>query len=182
MPEFETWKFINSFSPWLSAAGTTASAIVALYLARRSSMVKLRVTTGIYRLIAEGQRFSNGIGHLQIEATNVGFREAKIQGILWKTGFLRRQKYVQIPPRDPHSTKLPSKLEYGDKATFLFPLASLPVDGEPIFQRLATCRWPRFSVRYVRAGVYTSTGEQYLATIGKDVQKWFLAAIAQRTA
>ena len=34
-----TWQFINSFSSWLSAIGTVAAVIVALYLARRDKRI-----------------------------------------------------------------------------------------------------------------------------------------------
>ena len=54
----ETWKFINTFAPWVSALGTTAAVIVSLYLALRTARVKIRVGSGIYQMLGLGQKVS----------------------------------------------------------------------------------------------------------------------------
>jgi hypothetical protein len=43
----ETWRFINTFAPWLSAIGTLTAVAVSLYLARRSDRQKLEVRVGL---------------------------------------------------------------------------------------------------------------------------------------
>lgn len=44
----ETWKFINTFAPWLSAIGSTLSAVAtSLWLAQRDRRVKLSVRASL---------------------------------------------------------------------------------------------------------------------------------------
>ena len=49
-----TWEFINSFSPWLSAFGTIAAVVIALYLARVDKRVRLEVSAGIRLMVTPG--------------------------------------------------------------------------------------------------------------------------------
>jgi hypothetical protein len=41
MPDRETWKFLNTFAGWVSAAATFTAVVTSLYLARRSDRVVL---------------------------------------------------------------------------------------------------------------------------------------------
>jgi hypothetical protein len=43
MFDTETWKFINTFAPWVSAIGTIAAVITSLYLAIRDYKIRLKV-------------------------------------------------------------------------------------------------------------------------------------------
>lgn len=174
MPDRETWRFVNTFAAWFSALATTASVIIALYLARRGSRIKLRIGCDIYRVVGQGQAVGTGRGYLQIRATNVGFRDATIQGAMWRTGFFRRRKYVQIPPANPLSARLPARLSYGDEACFLFPLDELRAQDDPVGDAVRASRSPRLAVRWVRAGVYTTTGEEHIAAVGKNVREEIL--------
>lgn len=179
----ETWRFINSFAPWFSAFATAASAIVALYLARRGAKVRLRVHCGVRVVGAQGVPRASWEKFLMIRATNVGFREAKIDGIIWQTGFLRKVKYVQIPPANALSTPLPTKLAYyGDEACFLFPLDCLRKLRDPVGEAVRTSRWPQLAVRWVRAGVSTSTGEEYSCRVRRDVQQEIIQSGSKQSA
>lgn len=51
----ETWRFINSFAPWLAARGTLAAVIVSLYLARRASRLELGVFPAVVNLVQQGR-------------------------------------------------------------------------------------------------------------------------------
>ncbi len=51
MGDRSLWLFINSFAGWLSALGTIAAVIVALYLARRDSRIRLKVVVGLRLLL-----------------------------------------------------------------------------------------------------------------------------------
>ena len=42
----KTWRFINTFAPWLSALGTITAVLVALYLARMDRRIQLEVSAG----------------------------------------------------------------------------------------------------------------------------------------
>lgn len=164
----ETWRFINTFAPWFSAAGTTASVIVALYLARRGARVTLRVRAAVYKVVGQGMPVASGQEFLEIRATNVGMRETKIQGIMWRAGIIRKKRYVQIPPDSPLSTRLPARLTYGDEACFLFPLDDLRKTPDPVGEAVRSARWPWLALRWVRAGVYTTTGDEHLGPVDRS--------------
>jgi hypothetical protein len=46
----ETWRFINTFAPWLSAVGTLVAVAVSLYLARKSNRIELEVSAGLRKV------------------------------------------------------------------------------------------------------------------------------------
>ena len=71
----ETWKFINTFAPWLSAIGTLMAVAVSLYLARHDKRIRLEVNAGHRLLITEGQKGPHP-EYLLIRIVNIGHREA----------------------------------------------------------------------------------------------------------
>lgn len=68
-----TWEFINTFAPWLAAFATTAAVVVALVLARRASRTRLRVRSGMYHIVSEGQRVSDAPLFFQISVVKYWF-------------------------------------------------------------------------------------------------------------
>jgi multisubunit Na+/H+ antiporter MnhE subunit len=73
----ETWQFINSFSPWLSAVGTIIAVIVALYLARLDKRIRLRVSAGHRLVFSAGASIpENPDEYLVINIVNSGYRTA----------------------------------------------------------------------------------------------------------
>ena len=109
-----TWQFINSFSSWLSAIGTVAAVIVALYLARRDKRIRLEVSAGIRLIVTQGIK-GNPPEFLTIRVTNIGHREAQLTNIGWKIGFFRKKHAVQTTIRDGISSELPLRLKDGEK-------------------------------------------------------------------
>jgi hypothetical protein len=172
----ETWRFINSFAPWLSALGTTAAVVVSLYLALRTARVKLQITSGIYRVASIGQRLADAPEYLQIRAINTGFREVTVQGIMWRYyGLFRRSDMVSVPPADAMSTQLPKKLEFGDEAKFLFTLPQFEEGArDTIFEIVRKARWPRLACRYLYVGVYTTTRQMMIARIDPSIRDFLL--------
>jgi hypothetical protein len=84
----ETWKFINTFAPWLSAVGTISAVITSLYLARKSRRIHLKVDAGLRTLVQQG---SPAKEYVAITVVNRGDRAATIQSIGWKIGFFRKR-------------------------------------------------------------------------------------------
>ncbi len=80
----DTWKFINTFAPWLSAIGTITAVCVSLYFSRRDRRLRLEVTAS-YRYIPQ-----NNQGYIHIRIINIGNRTAKITGIGWRVGVVGR--------------------------------------------------------------------------------------------
>src|SRR5438128_5518971 len=52
----DTWRFINSFAPWLPAVGTLTAVIVSLYLGRRAARLDVRVFPAIVSVGVPGQQ------------------------------------------------------------------------------------------------------------------------------
>jgi hypothetical protein len=81
MLDQETWRFINTFAPWLSAAGTVTAVAVSLYLARQDRRVRLSVNASIWILQTLGQE-----DHEEFITVNVirSFREITVTGFGWE--------------------------------------------------------------------------------------------------
>jgi hypothetical protein len=129
MPDRETWRFINTFAPWFSALGTLTAVIVSLYLARRAARLHVRTSLSIINVVNPGQELAQAPEFLQIAATNHGDRDAVIRGIMWKQRWPKRKMWVQFPPANPYSTKLPARLTFGEEAQFLFDTSTFNKDA-----------------------------------------------------
>jgi hypothetical protein len=178
MPDRETWRFINTFAPWFSALGTLTAVIVSLYLARRAAKLDVRVNLSVVSLFSQGQNLSGVPPYFNITVVNHG-REAVIKGIGWRQRWPTRHVWSQIPPNDPLSTKLPARLEFGDTATLLFPTTTFNADAKPILEHVKLSRFPKLTVRLLRAGVYASTGEEFLVRFDKHIRRFILERAAQ---
>jgi hypothetical protein len=178
MLDYETWRFINSFAPWLSALGTLTAVVVSLWLARRTERPRVRVRTAIAHVVAE--RSPGSV--LQITATNLGGRPVTLQNLTWRTGVFRKREYVQFPPDNIWSPRLPAKLDHGEYAMFILPLDGLPAEHDPIAKALSTASFPRLAVRSVRAGVVLTTGHIFRPRVERSVQRWILDQVRKRGA
>ncbi len=185
MLDRETWRFINTFAPWVSAVGTLLAVIVSLRLAARSARVRLHVSTAIYRLAAPGERFADAPEYLQIRAVNHGHRDATVNGLMWsyRPLFGKRRTVAQIPPTDPKSSRLPIKLAFGDAARCFFTMGEFKAGVADFLDMLRQARFPKLAVRRLKAGVYTTTGQEFVRPIDKTVRdallKWMSEPAAQ---
>jgi hypothetical protein len=165
---------IDTVTNAVAAVGTVGAVVVALFLARRDSRVRIRVINGIYNLASVGQTIGSAPRVIRVSATNIGFRAARVEGVFWQLGRWRwRRRFVTlVPSAFPGSTPTPAKLEYGDEALFLFPLASFPKDAQQLMHDLQAARFRRLAVGRLRVGVYTSAGHEYTAPIDFTLRKW----------
>jgi hypothetical protein len=170
----ETWRFINSFAPWLSAIGTLSAVVVSLYMALRSSRLKFRVSAAISFLVPSGQVIASSPQYLTLKVTNQGFRDGMIQGIAWRPTGIRRKAFVVIPPVDPFSTKLPSKLSYGEFAQFLFPISRFDTDAIDLLKWINRWWFPSVAARSLKFGVYTTTGQEFYVRLDRSLREWIL--------
>ena len=145
MPDRETWRFINSFAPWLSALGTSAAVIVSLYLARRGARLSVRISANIVKLTEP-----DSPEYLRIAVVNRGFRDVPVAGIVWKRWLLGKQVWVVLPPDDAHSTKLPKRLQYGEEAQFFFPTNTFRNAAGALLKTLKQSTLSSLSVRMLR--------------------------------
>src|SRR5438093_12793596 len=94
------WTLINSFASWLSAIGTIAAVVFALWIANRDRRIHLKVVAGIRVIAALGQSFDNKNRYINISVTNVGYRSARINVLSWKLGPFKKSWLLQLPPRN----------------------------------------------------------------------------------
>jgi hypothetical protein len=110
MFEEDTWRFINSFAPWLAALGTIAAVLTSLYLARRSDRIDLRLSVGIRILAIQGGGSDHGNEFVWADVTNLGRRSATITHLFWKPVPWRKGGLIWIPAQNQYSSQFPVTL------------------------------------------------------------------------
>lgn len=175
----DTWQFINTFAPWLSAVGTILAVIVSLYLANRDRQIKLRINAGVRKIVMSGQSIAQGTDVIDITVTNVGYRSARITTLYWKIGIFKKVRAVQLPGTMPWSAQLPCTLRDGDQASFPLELSIWEKDIEKMLKSIPST-FPRIGVRSIKVGVSTSTGKRFESRIEESFQKWFLEQLSKR--
>lgn len=118
----DTWKFVNTFAPWLSAVGTISAVIVSLHLARRDKRIRLEVSAGIRLIVTPGIPESARNEYLAIHVVNIGHREAQITNVGWKAGIFKKRYAVQTNFMAGNSSSLPIRLRDGEEARYFVPL------------------------------------------------------------
>lgn len=164
----ETWEFINSFSPWLSAFGTIAAVIVALYLARIDKRVRLEVSAGIRLMVTPGVSGPHP-EYLVIRIVNIGHREAQITNIGWKVGFLKKKLAVQTTIKDGLSSDLPVRLKDGQEASYYIPLNERTNWLKGFVHDFLPNKF-RLRSRFIRVTVHTSIGKSFETKIEKGLR------------
>ena len=164
----ETWRFINTFAPWLSALGTISAVIVSLYLATKNRRLDLKVTASVQTLVHAGMPTRD---YVTISVVNLGGREATIMAIGWQFGLLRKKHLFQLPGLPIFSTKLPARLRDGESANFFMPTTPEPssVEWVPMMKQHLG-RWPRLSVLSLKAEVATSVGKTFRVRVHRNVR------------
>jgi len=164
-----TWQFINSFSSWLSAIGTVAAVIVALYLARRDKRIRLQVSAGIRLIVTQGIKGKHP-DFLTIRVTNIGHREAQLTNIGWKVGFFRKKHAVQTTMRDGISSDLPVRLKDGEEASYYIPLDNRNINWMEDFVKDFMSKYPTIISRSIKIIADTSVGTKFESRIEKGLR------------
>jgi hypothetical protein len=98
-----------------------------------------------------------------------------VTGLLWKNRLIPHRWVFQMPGESPLSAKFPVPLHDGEEASFSVPLeawASDEVSADPIKRLIPRPR--RFTVRFLRIKVRTSSGEFVSAPLEKELREWLL--------
>lgn len=171
----DTWKFINTFAPWLSAIGTLSAVALSLYLARRDKNIRLEVSAGHRIVVGPGSQEPYP-EYLSIYVVNVGHRDAQITNIGWKVGVFRKHHAVQSTINDGISSTIPVRLKDGEEAKFLIPLNMetnwLREFGEKMLYPL-----PWLQARSIKIQAFTSVGDTFEARIEKSLRQKILKAL-----
>ena len=109
---------------WLSSIGTIAAVIVALYLARRTERVRLRIQVGLrVMIVGDG---SPPEDHLSIEVTNLGERPVTINSVGWAIGKRKQRRFGFQTLSGHHSDQYPAELQHGKTARFMVSFRATP--------------------------------------------------------
>lgn len=168
MLDQKTWTFINTFAPWLSAIGTLAAVLTSLWLAQRDWRVRLAVRASLRIQLIRGGGPGHGDRFVSVNVINPGRRAVTVSGIGWRLGLLKRREFL-VPDYD--GPTLPTKLEDGDEAAFLFPLDQFATGLLNALPRRAFMPLPRFRLATMQAIVATTAGRAFYASITKDLRK-----------
>jgi hypothetical protein len=155
------WDFYNSFSNWLSAIGTLAAVWVSLYLARRATAPKARVTVG-HRIILQAGAQGQPPEYVLFNIVNTGERPLRITQIGWKVGLFRKRYAVQMYEH-LLSSKLPIELSHGQEASWYVPLAFADDSWLRNFSKDLLMPHYRISCFTVRAQFFSSLGKTFVA-------------------
>ena len=170
--DIDTWKFINTFAPWLAAVGTISAVIVSLYLSRAEKPIKLEIRAG-HRIIIEPGAIGKHPEFLYISAINTGHRITTITNVGWKIGLFKKQHAIQVVPNNISSSNLPIKIDDGEEAKWLIPL-DLPENWIERFSKDFLRPNPRWNVLWVKLQIHTSIGKTFEARIEKGLRKKIL--------
>lgn len=168
MPDKETWKFINTFAPWLSAIGTLAAVATSLWLAQRDRRIRLAVRASLRIQFMRGGGPGHGDRFVSVNVINRGRRTANVSGIGWRLGLVNRREFL-VP--DYQGSTLPAKLEDGDEAAFLFPLDQFAIGLLAALPRRALMPLPGLRLVSMQAIVSTTVGVTFYAGITKDLRR-----------
>ena len=184
----ETWLFINSFAPLLAALGPVAVVLVSIYLYRRASRPDIRVSTSITSEPLPGKLF------FRISVVNHS-RKAVVKSIVWwSRGFGRRRQGWFVPPRNiySYSTEFPCDLDFAQEAHFFFPIETFHDHGKSLlehvivrdskFPRRVALVLERLTIRRLRVGVITNTGQYFGAPLDPQMRGAILVCIAMEEA
>lgn len=173
----ESWKFINTFAPWLSALGTISAVIVSLYLARRKDEPRLKINTNIRNLISDD--IEGNQKYLFIEIINIGMRPVKINAVGWTIGLIKKQSFIQLLGKDQsdsvsmsYSSDFPVTLKDGEEARWLYSLEKKNNWIDSFKKNLSWC--PRWDLYNMKIEVFTNHGIKHKAKIGKSLKNAFL--------
>ncbi len=169
----DTWRFINSFAPWLSALGTMAAVITSLYFARKDKRVRLEVSAGHRIIISQGasKPFPEV---LNIRIVNIGHRDVQLTNIGWKVGIFKKRFSVQTTIQDRISSQLPIRLKDGEEANYYIPFNTEPTRWAESFRKMLH-PFPKLQVRFIKIIAHTSIGKKFESSIEKSLSKQLLA-------
>ena len=171
----DTWRFINTFAPWLSALGTLSAVALSLYLARRDKTVRLEVSAG-HRLLVTPGTPGPWPEFLAISVVNIGHRDAQITNIGWRVGILRKRHAIQTTITDGMSSQLPIRLRDGEEAKYFVPMNET-TNWLDNFASKMLAPLPRVQVYFVRIQVFTTIGRTFEARIESSLRDKLIAAV-----
>jgi hypothetical protein len=176
--DHDTWRFINTFAPWLSAIGTLLAVVISLYLARKTKEIKIKASIG-HRIVIEQGISAPYPEFIMIYVVNEGGRVVTITNIGWEIGLIRKRYAVQTLTGHPTSHRIPTRLGDGEEATYLIPLENNKRWIADFVEGMLSQN-PRLSLLTLRLMIYTSVGKPFSAKVEKSLKDIMLKEIIRQ--
>lgn len=145
-------QILNSAGTWFAGLATFAVAVISLYLASRSERVKLAGRVAVVFITGEPDK-----KWISVKVTNVGLRNAVIDGIGWTAGKGRDRIECIQTFNNRYSSPIPIELQYDKAATFIIPLGEGSDWPEKFAKDIGDLSDK--NLRTLRALAYTSVGK-----------------------
>lgn len=169
-----TWECVNSFSNWISAIGTVATAILALWLSVRDRRVNLSAHLSMGLLPGADPRVLNQQVFC-LEFTNEGPRTVTVTNHAWRLPWVKGVVFMfqNIDTAVAHlCSKLPLELTDGKLGHAFYPIDHFLKLEEPqkvFFHRYCWIAW--FRIWFFRLYVHTSVGKSIRVRVRRQVRK-----------
>ena len=157
----ETWRFINSFAPWLSAIGTLLAVITSLYLARRGNRISLKLILGIRKVAALGGGTDHGQELIWLNIVNLGRRAATITSLHWRPLPWKRWGLIWLAPSNIYSSRFPVTLNDGQEANYALEIERFRENFRDFARKQYSGHFGGLKLHFLRVCVSTSTGAVY---------------------
>ena len=145
----------NVIGTWVAGIATLAAVLVALYLARKSEGIRLKVHVGL-REVVEGDG-TPPKEHLSFDVTNLGGRPVTINSIGWAIGRRKNRRFAIQPTSGRFTCEYPKELTYGKQASFMVSFAH-------------TLNWPEnFMKGFVRESEIKTLVGQVHTSVGTTI-------------
>jgi len=173
----ETWRFINTFAPWLAALGTFSAVVTSLYLARRGNRIQLEVRAGLRQVGFIGgtpETFGapeNPPELVWTEVTNVGRRSANINRLYWRPLPWRKRGLAWFPARNHYSSAFPITLVDGESANYPVAVPEFEEKNRQLFHGEFSGLSGAIKLRLLRVCVGTSTGDVFSCKPEKELRE-----------
>ncbi|MDL2123807.1 MAG: hypothetical protein LWX51_12165 [Deltaproteobacteria bacterium] len=170
-----TYKFLVVAGSWLAGIGSLTAVITSLWLSRRSNVIRLGIRAKHVQLVTPGEK--EAPDYVQVNIVNKGLRPAKITGVGWRIGILKKVHFVQLFG-DINSDKLPKMLNEGEEANLLVKFHENFDDDDWIvsFPRKALLPNPKWKAKNLKVIVFTSVGQSFKKKIDKNFRKTLIEA------
>lgn len=173
----DTWRFINTFSGWLSAIGTLVAVAATIYLSRRDKQIRLTVRASKGFVVRPGG--APVIDVIWIAVRNIGIRSAQGSNIYWKMGVWKPSTLLQTPSGDPASSEIPIRLADGETTDYAFPIEQYWSTNGARFRELVRARWSRWlTLRSMKVCVSTTAGKSIGARIDHTLRDYLAEKLA----
>lgn len=168
----QEWEIVNGFANWLSAIGTIAAVVVALWLARRQDQPRVAIQAEVSLVWFEKGSEKNR-EYLSVYAVNVGDRPVTISHLSLRFGLFRKL-WVAVPlPDQELSNSFPTEITYGKEAKWFIPLER---DGFKWCESAASFladSYRRVPIRFASVYATSTTGRVFRAKSGSSVAAAF---------